>query len=566
MTITINYKKITAAMADVIGMLRPEVWIMIIATSLAIGATIFSFSNELIISYGDAESHLNISKRVVDSLTPGFAQLGGIWLPLPHLLMAPLVYFDFFWRTGFAGSIVSGISFVIAAVYIYKLTYLILKHTGASFLAAMLFVSNPNILYLQSTPMTEVLLIVFFVLSSYFFIRYLYNTDDIYALLLAGLYGFFSTLSRYDGWFLVIIEVLILTIMYVPRPFGKDDFTIKGIWEFIKCNIPFRKTEQDKRSWEKTIGKIALFATLSFFGIMLWLGWDALILGDPLYFTHSEFSAKSQQTGWAAKGQLPAQWDIVSSFVYYFVTAMSNVGMLIFFIGVIGFGYYVILGKSKYTHYISLLLLVPFIFNVITLFLGQSIIFIPHLTPTTFDWILFNVRYGVMMVPATAFFVAYLFYKSKTAGRWVIGLLIMVQFVFFSIGYSDIVSLTDGAEGLSSAKKSVDAEQWMQNNYDEGLLLVDDFARVVSLIRSGIDMKDVIYIGNKPYWNESLVNPEKYATWIIVHQNDTLWRTIYEPEQAQAHLYKYFTKVYTSPEILIFKRTAELGSDVEIVE
>src|SRR3989344_2720853 len=71
----------------------------IFATLLAAGATTFFYFQDTIVAYGDAESHLNIAKRVVDSLTPGAAQLGGIWLPLPHVLLAPLVYFDFLWRS-----------------------------------------------------------------------------------------------------------------------------------------------------------------------------------------------------------------------------------------------------------------------------------------------------------------------------------------------------------------------------------------------------------------------------------------------------------------------------------
>ena len=40
------------------------------------------------LAYGDAEAHLNIAKRVTSGLTAGFAQLGSVWLPLPHMLMS----------------------------------------------------------------------------------------------------------------------------------------------------------------------------------------------------------------------------------------------------------------------------------------------------------------------------------------------------------------------------------------------------------------------------------------------------------------------------------------------
>jgi len=174
-----------------------------IAFILSVAAIELSLVNNWIISYGDAESHLNIAKRVVDSITPGFSQLGGIWLPLPHLLMVPFVFFDPLWRTGLAGSIVSGICFVVSCIAIYKLIFLVTQNRYASFFGFLVFALNPNILYLQATPMTEIPLITFFILSSYFFIKYLYFEDKFTSLIMAAFFGFLATLSRYDGWLLI---------------------------------------------------------------------------------------------------------------------------------------------------------------------------------------------------------------------------------------------------------------------------------------------------------------------------------------------------------------------------
>src|ERR1700744_6654294 len=57
--------------------------------------------------YGDAEAHLNIARRILDSRTPGPEQLGTVWLPLPHLLMIPFVTRDSWWRSGLASPIPS---------------------------------------------------------------------------------------------------------------------------------------------------------------------------------------------------------------------------------------------------------------------------------------------------------------------------------------------------------------------------------------------------------------------------------------------------------------------------
>ncbi len=194
-----------------------EKWVWVAAIVLAISGTIYAFKTDTIVTYGDAESHLNIAKRVIHSLTPGMAQLGGIWLPLPHLLMLPFVYFDTLWRTGLAGSIVSGTSFVFAAYYIYRLTLLLTKNKGAAFFAFLVFAANPNMIYMQATPMTEMPLVAFFVISSYYFIEYLLDQENTRGLVLASLFGFCASLTRYDGWFLVAMEGLVITLVHFKK-------------------------------------------------------------------------------------------------------------------------------------------------------------------------------------------------------------------------------------------------------------------------------------------------------------------------------------------------------------
>src|SRR3989338_1960493 len=246
----------------------------ILATVLAAGATVFFFIQDAIVAYGDAESHLNIAKRVVDSLTPGAAQLGGIWLPLPHVLLTPLVYFDFLWRSGLAGSIVSGIAFVVAAVFLFKLVRLLTANRYAAFVAALVFLLNPNLLYLQATPMTELPLIAFFILSTYFFLKYLREQENILPLVAAAFFGFCAALSRYDGWFLVGIEAGVLLLVSFPyvvntkilaRPLGLK--TLRGL-------LARRQSAFGERMgmlFHKLEGRLVLFSTLAFFGIALWL-------------------------------------------------------------------------------------------------------------------------------------------------------------------------------------------------------------------------------------------------------------------------------------------------------
>src|SRR5258708_3884868 len=77
---------------------------------LSIGSFYFFYKNGLGLAYNDARSHLDISRRVVEGLKPGVAQLGSVWLPLPHILMVPFVWNDFLWHSGLAGAITSMLS------------------------------------------------------------------------------------------------------------------------------------------------------------------------------------------------------------------------------------------------------------------------------------------------------------------------------------------------------------------------------------------------------------------------------------------------------------------------
>jgi len=119
----------------------------------------------LTLSHYDAKAHLVVARRVVDSITPGWQQLGAVWLPLPHLLNLPFVQFDALYRSGASAVAFSVLSFALA---VFACTRLILQATGsrlAAIAGALVLLLNPNVLYLQATPMTEAPLIGLALLS-----------------------------------------------------------------------------------------------------------------------------------------------------------------------------------------------------------------------------------------------------------------------------------------------------------------------------------------------------------------------------------------------------------------
>src|SRR5215471_15435121 len=118
-------------------------------------AVTFFWQRGWLLYYGDAEAHLDIARRIVDSRTPGYDQVGTVWLPLPHWAMLPLVRMDRFWINGLAGAIPSAIAFVLAGSFLFAAARRIFADTAAAFAATALWTLNPNVLYLQSIPMTE---------------------------------------------------------------------------------------------------------------------------------------------------------------------------------------------------------------------------------------------------------------------------------------------------------------------------------------------------------------------------------------------------------------------------
>src|SRR5688500_1586688 len=129
------------------------------AVIAGVAAWVICLQEGLVLSHYDAKAHLVVARRVIDSLTPGWQQLGAVWLPLPHLIQLLPTQIDLFYRTGAFASAVSIASF---AVTVWAASTLVLRITGSAAgaaTAAALFILNPNLLYLQSTPMTEPLLL-----------------------------------------------------------------------------------------------------------------------------------------------------------------------------------------------------------------------------------------------------------------------------------------------------------------------------------------------------------------------------------------------------------------------
>jgi hypothetical protein len=490
--------------------------LLILLITVSVGAWYWAFTTNNVLTYNDAASHLNIARRVIDNLTPGLAQIGTVWLPLPHLLMLILAWNDTLWHTAIAGSVVSIIAFIIFVIYVYKSLYELTDNKWSAAVGGVVAACNPNLLYLQSTPMTEPLLLATFGLSTYYFIRYM-KTDQIVDLFMTGIWVGLATLTRYDGWFLYGCMLAVLTLRTLIH---------KG-----------RK---------KAEGVFLLFMSIGGFGIFLWLMWNQAIFSDALYFMNGPYSAHAQQTVLKSVGQLPTEGSWYNSLTYFTWSVISNNGLVI--IALAGMGLLFLFTKLKETKYLYLFLIltVPFIFNVLALYAGQSAMNVPQ-APSNPGY--FNIRYGLLVLPSLAVLVGIL--ATNKVFRYIALICIAIQIgLFIKVGAP--VTLIDGLQGLKNTYYTVEASQWLRENYQGGLILTSLASHDAFVARTGLSMKNYIHEGTRENWHNALQTPGPNVTYIALlsFPPDSVYRAISE----NPAFTKHYDLVHSYGTFEIYKR------------
>ncbi|MGC2198094.1 MAG: hypothetical protein WA628_25715, partial [Terriglobales bacterium] len=192
-------------------------WVAGLAAFASLAAFLIYLRNGDILLFGDAVAHINIARRVFDSRTPGLLQLGTVWLPLPHLLMIPFLVSKSAWQTGAGGSVPSMVAYVFGVVGAFRLVRGALTVSGrtqtsaslTAWFAAAIYGLNPNLLYLQSTAMTESLYLALFIWAVVHFSEFVQATGGSEwgagakrSLWKCGWCLAGACLTRYDGWFL----------------------------------------------------------------------------------------------------------------------------------------------------------------------------------------------------------------------------------------------------------------------------------------------------------------------------------------------------------------------------
>jgi hypothetical protein len=192
---------------------------VLVAVAVAIGGAAAAWhyaSLGLTLAHYDARAHLVVARRILDSLTPGWQQIGAVWLPLPHVLNMVPVQVDAFYRSGGSGVAISIASMSVAA---WALASLIVRTTGSAagaIAAAALLLLNPNVLYLQSTPMTEPLLFGTTMLAVALTARWIDRGAHGWPTA-AGLAIAVASMTRYEAWPIAAALVALAGIVQLRR-------------------------------------------------------------------------------------------------------------------------------------------------------------------------------------------------------------------------------------------------------------------------------------------------------------------------------------------------------------
>jgi 4-amino-4-deoxy-L-arabinose transferase-like glycosyltransferase len=332
------------------------------------GYTLFDF---------DAEMHLNIARRLLDPLTAaGLQESGTGWLPLSHVLIAPLAAVDSWWRSGLAGALPSALYFAIAGSFLFASARRLFDSMAAGWTAALIFAVNPNTLYLAAVPMTEMLFAAE-VACLLWAVLWYRDSRSIKAVLLLGAVSSAASLTRYEGWLLI-------------------PFIALAVWIFARCPV-----------------HTLLFGALAALGPLAWLLYNQFTYGNALEFYNGPNSRMALHRG----SHSPTFHNWRGSLGYYVEAARLVSGTTLFLAGAAG----ALVAAFFRTARPVLLLLIPPAFFILSLNGGGADLSVPTLWPYTMH----NVRYGfpgfVFVASASSALVTLLYRRRWIAAAVLVG-------------------------------------------------------------------------------------------------------------------------------------------------
>jgi hypothetical protein len=454
----------------------------------AIGATSawWCFQHGYALYYGDAEAHLNIARRILDSRTPGAEQIGTVWLPLPHLLLLPFVMRDAWWHSGLAGVLPSVGCFVITGTFLFSAARRVFLSSGAALAVTLLFALNPNILYLQATPMTEPLFLASFaaLLWSTLWFR---DSQSPWAVLIAAAASNAASLTRYEGWFLIPFVCLYLVV-----------------------------AAKQKRH-------AVLFGVLAALGPLAWLAHNQYYYSNALEFYNGPYSATAIQH----QQPYPGDHDWFTSVRYYLAASRWVAGWSLLMLGAVG----TLMGLARRAAWPLFLLLLPPLFYVWSMHSSGTPIFIPSLAP--YSW--YNTRYAIAAVPFAAFAAGALVtrFPDRLQVKAALILAIAITGVWTFGGPPSICWKESEVNSEARRAWTAQAASFLAREYRPGSGVVFPFGDLTGVLReAGIPLREGLHEGNRAAFDAAMARPDlllRHAgsvEWGLAFSGDTVDRAL----------------------------------------
>ena len=446
---------------------------LLIAISAA--ASYWCLARGYVLYYGDAEAHLNIARRILDSRTPGAEQIGTVWLPLPHLLMVPLAMRDRLWRNGVAGMVPSAAAFIVAGTFLFAAARRAYASECAALAAVLLFALNPNMLYLQSTPMNEPLFAASLaaLLWATLWFR---DSQSALAVLAAAAASNAGSLTRYEGWFL--IPFVSLYILFIAR----------NKWLAL------------------------LFAMLASLGPLAWLAHNRFYYGNALEFYNGPYSAMAIQ-----RTSYPGYRDWPTAVRYYFAAARMVAGWPLLAIGVAG-GLMVLWKRIWWP--LALLALPP-AFYVWSVHSAHVPIKAPFLWPG--GW--YNTRYGLAILPLAAFAggALVLLLPPRFRPAAAIALAVLPFAAWAASGNPAVTWKESEMNSIGRRQWTHEAARFLAAHYKSGSGILFSFGDMTGVLReAGIPLREGLYDGNGLAWNAAMMRPDLFLheEWALTSAGD----------------------------------------------
>ncbi len=350
---------------------------MALCAAASLAAIAWGWSSGALLNYGDAVAHLHIARRVLDAHQPRFSELGSVWLPLPHILMIPFVQVYAWWANGIAGTIPSALAYLAACAGFYRLARRWLPASAAA-VALAFFAANPNLLYLQSTAMTEPLFVCEMIWLAVWLVEWRLCLDEDpararRALCLIALVLVAAIFTRYDGWIIAFLA-----------------------WLAIGLTLARRRQLRSSAFW---LASLLIVAAPAF-----WCIYNAVEFGDWLYFLRGPYSAKAIEIRTSVPGfpPHPGWHDPWVALLFYskaaeLDSAAAAWGNTLLVLSLFGAAWAWLTARRRALAW-ALPLALPLPFYAYSVAYGSVPIFLPVWWPHS--W--YNLRYGIELLPAIA--------------------------------------------------------------------------------------------------------------------------------------------------------------------